>query len=375
MDNSNSNSNSNNSHEGCYFNRLLEYTSDSVEFYPSFKNSTLFTAGTYQIEQGDTEYKERRKGRLYLFDIEKDNKVKELQSIDFNSGILDMKWTHHNNISQQYENDAPLLGVVMSRGELNVYRLNAADQEQGERRLELVCRNDVSLDPSILTLSLDWRTDNKEIVTSYSDGSLALFDVDGGAVTNRWIAHDYEAWICAYNYHNTSMVFSGGDDCKFKVWDTRTIEAEDGGRSNSSGATPIFTKRCDMGVTSIHCHPALENIVAVGSYDECVRIWDLRSMKQPLTQTDSLGGGVWRIKWSPSDNNHLVTACMGGGFHTLSSEDGTFTDLSIKSSYQGPHQSIAYGVDWSYTNSSSTDKQQYIGCCSFYDRCLSVWTP
>jgi len=355
--------------ENCYYNQLLEYTSDSVEFYPSFKHSTLFTAGTYQIEPGDTEYKERRKGRLYLFNIESNSdsgdsssKVKELQTIDFNSGILDMKWTHHNNISTQYENDEPLLGVVMSRGELNIYKL---DSSSGDK-LELVSRNDVSLDSSILTLSLDWRTDNKEIISSYSDGSVALFDMNSNTITKRWVAHDYEAWICAYNYHNTSMVFSGGDDCKFKVWDTRMIEEDSG--SN----TPLFTKRCDMGVTSIHCHPSLENIVAVGSYDECLRIWDLRSMKQPLIQTDSLSGGVWRVKWSPTNNNELVTACMGGGFHTLFSEDGTFTDLQIKESYLGPHQSIAYGVDWSFSNK---DSKQYIGCCSFYDKCLSIWTP
>ena len=37
----------------------------------------------------------------------------------------------------------------------------------------------------------------------------------------RWKGHDLEAWICAYDFHNASLVYSGGDDCKLKMWDLR----------------------------------------------------------------------------------------------------------------------------------------------------------
>ncbi|EGC38971.1 hypothetical protein DICPUDRAFT_75478 [Dictyostelium purpureum] len=337
----------------------LDYTSDSVEFYPNQNN--LFVCGTYEIEKGDTEYKERRKGKLYLFEIEEPSQgneelpnFKETQSINYNSGILDMKW---NKSGEQ-------LGVVMSRGELNIYNF-----KQQEKQLELLKSSEISLDSGILSLSLDWNVSGSKVIVSFSDGKVGIFDVNSlDNAISRWKAHDYEAWICAFNYHNESIVFSGGDDCKFKIWDTRIAVEE-----NDNAPMNTITKKCDMGVTSIHCHPSMENIVAVGSYDECLRIWDLRSMRQPLVQTDSLGGGVWRVKWHPYNKNQLVTACMGGGFHVLESEsENDFSTLQVINSYEGPHKSIAYGVDWSYNKNND---KQHIGCCSFYDKCLSIWNP
>ncbi|EAL72439.1 WD40 repeat-containing protein [Dictyostelium discoideum AX4] len=359
--------------------KYLDYTSDSVEFYPF--NNNIFVCGTYEIEKGDTEYKERRKGKLYLFEIEEEqqqkendnnnennnnNKLfKEIQNINFNSGILDMKWNNNKD---------RILGVVMSKGELNIYQY-----DEVEKKLELKSSTEISLSNDILSLSLDWNKSGDKLICSFSDGNIGLFKVtkDYSKVTEekRWKAHDYEAWICAFNYHDESIVFSGGDDCKFKIWDLNQLLNHN---DDDIGIppTPKFTKRCDMGVTSIHCHPTIENLIAVGSYDECLRIWDLKSLKQPIITTDSLGGGIWRIKWHPFQKNKLVTACMGGGFHILSTDPeniNDFSTLQIEQSYNGPHKSIAYGVDWSF-NKNNFDKQ-FIGCCSFYDKCLSIWIP
>lgn len=48
-------------------------------------------------------------------------------------------------------------------------------------------------------------------MASYSDGQLALLEFSGQGVTAKceWIAHDYEAWIAAFNYHSKDLVYSG----------------------------------------------------------------------------------------------------------------------------------------------------------------------
>lgn len=97
------------------------------------------------------------------------------------------------------------------------------------------------------------------------------------------------------------------------------------------------------------------------SYDESLACWDTRNMIKPVSEIH-LGGGVWRIKWHPYDQNKLITACMYNGFHILSN----FEKLRVEYSYDA-HESIAYGVDWAYNK----DKNIF-ATCSFYDHLMHV---
>eukprot|EP01133_Synstelium_polycarpum_P003669 gene3669-4223_t len=231
--------------------------------------------------------------------------------------------------SQQAE---ATLAVVLSRGDLVLF--GEDDGLLTERARMMVAK-----DTDTLALSLDW-ADSNNVACSFSDGSLAIVDVNkcsGGAdgqivgVTNEWKAHDYEAWIVAVDRFDTTRVMSGGDDSLFKIWDTRDT------------TRPTVTKRCDMGVTSIHSHPTHQHIVAQGSYDELLRVWDLRAMRQPLSTTESLGGGVWRIKWHPTLPDRVVTACMAGGFHIIK-YDESFTQPEKKCTRQeGSTDAAAFG--------------------------------
>ena len=49
------------------------------------------------------------------------------------------------------------------------------------------------------------------IVVSDSDGCLSLVDVGRSTaqVTHTWKAHEFEAWISAFNYSNTNIIYSG----------------------------------------------------------------------------------------------------------------------------------------------------------------------
>lgn len=81
--------------------------------------------------------------------------------------------------------------------------------------LQLVTRieND---DSEVLMLSLDWSTgkyasDEPTVVTSDSKGSINLFDFKDNTLIRGtcWNAHSFEAWICAFYYWNTSVIFTG----------------------------------------------------------------------------------------------------------------------------------------------------------------------
>ena len=49
------------------------------------------------------------------------------------------------------------------------------------------------------------------IVVSGSSGCLTLVELtDTGLIpSNQWKAHDFEAWIAAFNYFSTNIIYSG----------------------------------------------------------------------------------------------------------------------------------------------------------------------
>lgn len=138
--------------------------------------------------------------------------------------------------------------------------------------------------------------------------------------------------------------------------------------------------RFDAGVTSIQSHPNTEHLIAVGSYDCTVRLFDTRKPLIPLSQAD-VGGGAWRVKWhpSPSRNCDLLVAAMHDGFKIVSFHDigdkpchhsnGSNENWEVQKRYDG-HASLAYGVDWSYR---FRQDQTLVASASFYDHALHLW--
>ena len=159
-----------------------------------------------------------------------------------------------------------------------------------------------------------------------------------------------EAWTCSIDKWNNNLVYSGGDDSKFNLWDLRALN------------TPSKSKRRDAGVTSFLSYK--ENQLIVGSYDEKICMYDIRNLKQSLDELN-LGGGIWRIKQSKQHKNILIIACM---YHNFSVVDCS-NNFEIVGEYN-EHQSICYGCDWS--PEISEDGNIFFASCSFYDHRLSV---
>jgi len=211
-----------------------------------------------------------------------------------------------------------------------------------------------------ICLAVDWSATPDEslgCVSSHSNGDVCLWSAHewNMELLRTWKAHSYEVWAVAGD-SQTTLVYSGGDDCFFRSWDIR-----------SDCNNPAHKIKYSMGVTCIRRCPRREHVIAVGSYDESISLWDLRSTKSPL-MTTKVGGGVWRIKWNPFDPSLLLIACMHAGFVVLGENSSGFELLS---KYTKVHSSLAYGVDWSH----SRRFPRLAAACSFYDHLCSVWEP
>ncbi|XP_054440674.1 diphthine methyltransferase [Pteronotus mesoamericanus] len=332
-----------------------EYTADSVEWCPLEGCRRLLACGTYQLRapEGESELDaakpQTRLGRLYLYTCKEDLaacSLAEVQRIDTNA-ILDMKWCHVPVAGHA------VLGVGDAAGCIQLFQL--VGSEGTLRRAA-----SLALDEQCLALSLDWSTGKTgrasgqplEMISSDSKGQLHLLKVDaagpGLQAAATWQAHHFEAWVAAFNYWQTDIVYSGGDDGFLKGWDTRTP------------STSVFnSKRHSMGVCSVQSNPHRDGILATGSYDEHVLLWDTRNMEQPIADVP-VQGGLWRLKWHPRHSHLLLAACMHGGFSVLDCRQALEEKqaaCTVSLSHVLP-SSLVYGADWSWLTCRRPHPQQ-----------------
>lgn len=275
---------------------------------------------------------------------------------------------------------------------------------------------------SPLCLSLCWdpccnnsepgnRNDNlqqpKRIVSTYSNGCVALHEIvyleKSDSVQfveiSAWRAHTMfgcpsEVWSACFanttGSNNSSKfsdtVFSGGDEGIVKIWDTRSTDRP----------TQIIKDVFEAGVTVLSPNPKNSSIVAAGSYDETICLFDLRktivrqgAKKHVLSHCKPLGGGIWRIKWHPHQNK-ILCAAMHGGCRVIEI-DGLETctatlDDNKNNSYEEnttimnvveefiDHESMAYGADWLVCQYPNQEKYfEAAVSCSFYDQAVHLW--
>ncbi|XP_051788294.1 LOW QUALITY PROTEIN: diphthine methyltransferase [Erpetoichthys calabaricus] len=322
-----------------------EYSADAVEWCPTAAGIHSWLCGTYQLQKsngpGVCPESHTLWGRLYLYHFKQEDTfgspLTEVQRIE-TPAILDIERCH------AVLGESPLLGVVDASGTLTLHQLTASKKSSSALQ-PLVS---LQLGPDRLALSMDWSTAREtssspvRIVCSDSEGCVSVVSVGGPAVSlellSQWKAHEFEAWVAAFDYWHSDLLYSGGDDCRLKGWDVRV-----------DPSSPVFSsRRHSMGVCSMQSNPHREHVLATGSYDEHILLWDTRTMKQPVADT-CVKGGVWRLKWHPSSEHLLLAACMHNGFHILDCRDalgGKAQEGSVVTSYT-LHNSLAYGADWS----------------------------
>jgi diphthamide biosynthesis protein 7 len=282
------------------------------------------------------------------------------------------------------------------------------------------------------------KTIDTRILSSYSDGHVAIHRIKSSSssstttddtstarprvdvtLEHHWEAHTLfrshpaEVWCCNFllqrQYYSamdlcsemtppTPIVATGGDEGSWKGWDVRV------------GLTrPIFHESdiFGAGVTVISPHPRHDHIVAVGSYDETIALYDVRKLSstsppQVLHHSDPLGGGIWRCKWHPHDDDRLLVGAMHGGCQAVqysasifkaSCDNSATTSTGQKDDDDGEirfsirqkftkHQSMAYGADWIWYCLDTAEEEEErdsftiveaAASCSFYDRSMYLW--
>lgn len=218
-----------------------------------------------------------------------------------------------------------------------------------------------------MCLYLDWNPSATLITVGLSDGFVSIVSLLESKleIQEEWKAHDFELWTTSFDIHQPNLVYTGSDDCKFNCWDLR-----------DSPSNLVFqcSKVHKMGVCCIEKSPHDTNSLLTGSYDELLRVWDIRSISKPINETSiSLGGGVWRVKHHPFIPGLVLAACMHNGFAIVAIKGNK---AEVLETYK-KHDSLAYGADWhkGEANLAGGRTKPLVATCSFYDKLVRLWRP
>lgn len=141
---------------------------------------------------------------------------------------------------------------------------------------------------------LSWNKYTKNhIASSDYEGIVTVWDVATRQSVMEYEEHEKRAWSVDFSRMEPSMLVSGSDDCKVKIWCTKQ-EAS------------VLNIDMKANICSVKYNPGSSIHVAVGSADHHIHYYDLRKISQPLYIFSGHRKAVSYVKFL--SNNELASA-------------------------------------------------------------------
>ncbi|XVF21049.1 hypothetical protein REPUB_Repub12eG0056800 [Reevesia pubescens] len=119
---------------------------------------------------------------------------------------------------------------------------------------------------SCLSWNKYWKN---HIASSDYEGIVTVWDVTTRQSLMEYEEHEKRAWSVDFSRTEPSMLVSGSDDCKVKVWCTKQ-EAS------------VLNIDMKANICCVKYNPGSSNYIAVGSADHHIHYYDLRNISSPL---------------------------------------------------------------------------------------------
>lgn len=316
--------------------------------------------------------------------------------------------------------DPSIFAVALSTAEVALYRIGTTNTSTGPRIQYL---NTISIheDPSQLSLFLAWIPPNLEssseatpdgFAVSFSGGQISVFHANDPNTPAAQLTREnmteiefpgspIEIWYVAFNStkpsgHRLPSLFSGDDFSQLreflfpgraKTGDADEDDDEDSlapyqnfndkGRNHNAGVTAILPLFSDE----------IRTVLVTGSYDGNIRLYQLATRGQVLTEFD-LGGGVWRLKliksmtrpdYAKGRDYYILASCMHAGARVVKlsyipsgtgDEEWSFEVLVEFTE----HESMNYASDfWLRDDLGAGGVDLLCVSSSFYDKRVCVW--
>ncbi|KAJ9566289.1 hypothetical protein OSB04_002255 [Centaurea solstitialis] len=174
---------------------------------------------------------------------------------------------HSANIvsSIEFDRDDELFATAGVSRRIKVFEFASVVNEQADVQcpiVEMPTRSKLSC--------LSWNKYTKsQLASSDYEGIVTVWDVTTRQSIMEYEEHEKRAWSVDFSRTEPTMLVSGSDDCKVKIWCTKQ-EAS------------VLNIDMKANICSVKYNPGSSFHVAVGSADHHIHYYDLRNISQPL---------------------------------------------------------------------------------------------
>jgi len=161
---------------------------------------------------------------------------------------------------------------------------------------------------------LAWNPHEEGMLMSGSDDSLICYwDISHGTKTSSvldpkstYTGHTNVVEDVQFHLQQPSLFGSVGDDCKLMIWDLR-----DGRYDKAKHVVDAHNKE----INCVAFNPFSEHILATGSADKTVALWDMRNLKSKLHSLEGHTEEVYQLSWSPHNETILASSSSDRRLH------------------------------------------------------------
>nr|QRZ58750.1 Gsp-co-occurring protein 1 [Malawimonas jakobiformis] len=263
-------------------------------------------------------------GSLWLCHVDKERdeqkpSITSLATVDNGTGVQALTWSEH------YVNS-----IMTANYDWSISFWNA---NKAEKVLSCAAH-------SAPVRDVDWNTHIHDYVLTASDSSrIKLWDlINLEHVVSQFAEHTKAVNAVRWNNNNQEQFASSSDDGLVKIWDRRSADAS---------VTTLFDRESGSAMLCCDWHKSDDWLLAVGSANRHIYIWDTRNPLMPVMRREAHRGAVRSVRFDTTHPSRLLTGAEDGVTRAWSIHEGIFLTHEHRL-----HAGAVTAVDWTVHDSA-----------------------
>lgn len=263
---------------------------------PSLQQSSVFATGSWDDE----------KRQLSVWSVGQNKFEDDIYALDMENSAVDMEprllasVKHSGDVTDLKYFNQELIVSSSSTGSVKLFRHNQNTQTiECLREWDKVHSYDAGPCPCTCITSRE-----DLLVTGGEDGRICVLNIENKQI-RKLIEKADSCTVNSLIFLRQNEILTTNSTGQLKLFDLR---------HNPNHETPqtLSLSGEHIALMCVDKHPSQQHIVATGTVEGTLCLWDLRQQQTPVTLLEAHSGPMWEVKFHPNYPNHLFTCSEDG---------------------------------------------------------------